>query len=276
MIQENLKISADGFDRKYIQELNQNPRISRIHIGCVESNYNAIEKSEGIKNAVVHILINRIDSIDRLKGKLVEFGVKQILLIYGNPHLHPYKHDFIEVIKQLSQIVDVYVAGYPTWYFNLQNKKHIKRQVEILKKKIDAGAKEIYLQGTYNLHKLRKFKAELIATQLGIPLNFGISPNVSIKNTYAILKDIIVSFTLLFNIKNLDFILRLFKTSNNRTYRFCKRLVKSEIFESNSGIHITTLDSNIIPLLNENLLPEKKLLQSSHKFNFSFPILNIL
>lgn len=245
IIPEKLKISADGYDINYIKELGLNPYIIRIHIGCIENNYKAIEKSEGIENAVVHILINRIDSIEKLKQKLIEFKVQRILLLNGNPHPKPYKHSFIDVINNLKSVVEIFVAAYPTTVFSIQNQQHILTQVQILKEKIDTGAKEIYLQSTYNLKKLNRFSNALQNNNVTVPINYGISPNISLRHAFTIIREMIYPFQALLNFKNLDFIVRLLRTSNNRSAELLFRIKNSSIFHGEDGFHLTTLDSPV-------------------------------
>lgn len=246
---EKLHISADGYNLSYLAKLSENTDIYRIHIGCIEDNYKAIEKSAGIENAVVHILINRIDSIERLKQKLIDFDVKRILLLTGNPHPKPFKHTFTEIIKQLKDIVNIYVAAYPTSYFYFQNGLHISKQIKILKEKIETGASEVYLQNTYNIKKLKKFQHALNEFNIKIPVHYGISPKISLQKIVLIIKELIPKFYIMLKFRNLDFVIRLLKTNNNKSVEFITNILNNSNFRSEDGFHLTTLDSTINDLL---------------------------
>ncbi len=242
-------ISVSAYDLNAVDDLINLNFVNRIHIGGVENNYITIKKSSQFNNTVPHILLNRIDSKERVRDSLLEANVDSILLVNGNPHKMPYMNNMYSTITYFSDFVSVYVGAYPTSYFNSQSKNHLHLQKEILRKKIDSGAKEVYLQFTTNFDKLHSFVDFMRSNNIAVPFHFGLLPNIPFKNIYSSMKEIVSSGELWFHKNNLDFMYSLFLGSEKRSLQLAKSIYETNLCSIYDGFHVTSLDVEISSFL---------------------------
>lgn len=251
MSSNKFKISAEAFNEDSLKTLNNNPIIDRVHIGCIEYNHEAIQKGKKINKAVVHIVSNTIFSKESILDKLQENNITKILLLTGNPTTYPQKNNFEELIKYFSDHLDVYVGAYPTGYFFTQNKKHLTIQLDYIKRKIDSGAKELYLQSNHNINKLFNFIDLIKKENIQVPINYDISPGINFSKDYRVIFNVISSSDMEFNIKNLDYLCRKLNTNTQKSIKTLKKIIKNNYLRKEDGIYISTSDNDIIPFLNK-------------------------
>lgn len=157
----SLTYGANGGNRDLSYELLQ----MFIHLGlnvmphftCVGSSYNMVQ--------------GYIREIENL-------GVENILALRGDlPEsqcLYDFKHasDLVEFIHQKS-CLSIGVAGYPECHIECEN---LEKDIDNLKKKIDAGAEAIFTQLFFDNDKFYRYVDKVRLAGINVPIVAGIMP----------------------------------------------------------------------------------------------------
>ena len=157
----SLTYGANGSNRDLAYELLQ----MFIHLGlnvmphftCVGSSYNMVQ---GYIREIENL---GIENILALRGDLPE---DDCLLDFE------YANDLVNFIHQKSSL-SIGVAGYPECHIECKN---IDKDIENLKKKIDAGADVIFTQLFFNNEKFYRYVDKVRAAGINAPIIAGIMP----------------------------------------------------------------------------------------------------
>jgi len=127
------------------------------HFTCVGSSYNMVQ---GYIREIENL---GIENILALRGDLPE---DDCLLDFE------YANDLVNFIHQKSSL-SIGVAGYPECHIECKN---IDKDIENLKKKIDAGADAIFTQLFFNNEKFYRYVDKVRAAGINAPIIAGIMP----------------------------------------------------------------------------------------------------
>jgi len=173
-------ISATAFSKKALGRLQDEESINHVHIPRLPNQPLdiLINRARNLKNSVLHVPCNAINDMPATIECLKE-SEQKVLLLSGAPIAGKNPYDTTSAVEKFADAgIETMVGGYPEWYFSINSQRHRLKDIDVIKRKCDAGATAIAAQVSYRPKVIISWIEALREAGINVPINIGISaPN---------------------------------------------------------------------------------------------------
>lgn len=227
-----------------------------IFVPCIGQIHEAVARAAKIGDAAtVHTPLNRITDADETLRLLGDNGIRNVLMVSGNPGHGERRYGFDDLIPRFREAgIHVSVGAYPEDHFVRTGARHRARQIGILQDKQALGADRIVTQACFRTSNALQWLDELRAADVALPVHLGVSariPNKTLKMmmTQALKEARHAPIAWLNNKPNLDLLVRMVWSRFFASAGFVEAIQAGRSGHGPEGFHIFSYGADVLPII---------------------------
>ena len=227
-----------------------------IFVPCIGRIPDAVERAAKIgAAATVHTPLNRIADADETLGQLSDNGIRNVLMVSGNPGHGERRYGFSDLIPRFREAgLHVSVGAYPEDHFGFTSRRHRSRQITILREKYELGADRIVTQASFRQDNALRWLEDLRAAEVPLPVHLGVSASIPRKTLKMMIGQALrdarqAPVATLRNKPNLDLLVRMLWSRFFSPERFVDNIQAGRTGHGPEGFHIFSYGADVLPII---------------------------